>query len=182
MEFIQPHKGALLIYQPDRKRVYLWPFGSTKIPPLSLSPDNKLVQSPTGQKVDHSDIGSLLKNIQALQKEGHTEIAGEEAIGADNSLHVIVTGKPGATLGHVHRYAVWLDHKNGFPVKVVSYDVKDDMIETVVLEDLRINPMCTLLTARLPIEKTIQAVSSGSGNRHASTTCRLLSFAKSITK
>ena len=44
-------------------------------------------------------------------------------------------------LGHVHRYAVWLDDKNGLPAKVVSYDAKDDMIETVVLKDIRINPI-----------------------------------------
>jgi outer membrane lipoprotein-sorting protein len=141
MEFIQPHAGAVLIYKPEKKRAYLWPFGSTRLPPLALSPDNPLIQSPTGQKVDHSDVGSLLENIQALQQDGASEVVGEEPVGKNDSLHIVVTGKSNATLGNVHRYHLWLDSKNGFPVKVVSYDLHNNIIETVVLEDIQINPV-----------------------------------------
>jgi outer membrane lipoprotein-sorting protein len=141
MEFIQPHNGAVLIYKPEKKRAYIWPFGSTKLPAVVLSPDNRLIQSPTGQKVDHSDIGSLLENVQALQKEGHTEAIGEEPLGQNTSVHLIVTGKQDAILGNVHRYHLWLDTKTEFPVKVESYDVNNHMIETVMIEDVRINPV-----------------------------------------
>jgi outer membrane lipoprotein-sorting protein len=141
MEFIQPHKGAVLIYKPQDRRAYLWPFGSTKLPPLVLSPDNRLIRSPTGQQVDRSDIGSLLKNIQALQKDGHTEVLGKEPIDANETLHLVVTGNANGSVTEVHRYHLWLDSKSEFPAKVISYDGNDKMIETVMLEDVQINPI-----------------------------------------
>lgn len=140
MEFIKPHRGAVLIYDPKQKRIFLWPFGSMWLPPLSLSPDNPMVQSPTGQRVDRSDIGSLLENIRALQDGGETRILDEESTDEFDAVHIVVRGKPHASLGDVHCYEVWLDQRNAFPVRVSSFDAADCLMETVVLEDVEIDP------------------------------------------
>lgn len=140
MEFVKPHKGAILTYNPDNQRVYLWPLGTMLIPPVVLSPDNPLVQSPTGQRVDHSDIGSLLTNIMRLQDGGTTELRGEETVDGRAAAHLTVRGAPDAAPGKVHRYDVWLDTATDLPRKVTSYDGQDREIETVLLEDLEINP------------------------------------------
>ena len=140
MEFVKPHKGAILTYNPDNQHVYLWPLGTMLIPPVVLSPDNPLVQSSTGQRVDHSDIGSLLANILRLQEGGTTELHGEEAVDGRAALHLSVRGAPDAAPGKVHRYDIWLDKATDLPRKVISYDRADRAIETVVLEDLEIDP------------------------------------------
>lgn len=140
MEFEKPHKGARLIYDPDNNRVYLWPFGGNFLPPMNLAPDNPLLRSPSGQRVDRSDVGALLENIQALQKTGHMEALGMGTIGTRVAMHVAVAGRSGASIGQVHRYDVWFDDETDFPLKIVSRDREDREIETVLLEDVVIDP------------------------------------------
>lgn len=138
MDFVQPHKGAVLIYSPVTKNVRLWPFGG-KLFALTLSPENRLVQSPTGQRVDRSDIGVLLNNVKTLQRNGETVVLGEELIAGTRTVRLAVAGTGHFVVGNVHRYDLWLDSLTLLPLKVVSRDVNNDVIETVVMDDLRIN-------------------------------------------
>jgi len=138
MDFVQPHKGAVLIYSPLTRAVRLWPFGRTLFS-LTLSPENRLVQSPTGQRVDRSDIGVLLDNVKALQRNGETAVLGEEAIGGKKAVRLAITGTGKPVAGNVRRYELWLDSISLLPLKVVSRDVNDEIIETVVMDDLSIN-------------------------------------------
>ncbi len=140
MDFVQPHKGAVLIYNPLTKEVRLWPFGG-RLLSLKLSPENRLVQSPTGQRVDKSDLGALLDNVKTLQHNGETTILGEELVAGIKTVRLAVAGKGDFVVSNVHRYELWLDSGTLLPVKVVSRDVSDDVIETVVMDGLQINVM-----------------------------------------
>jgi outer membrane lipoprotein-sorting protein len=139
MEFIRPHAGTVLVYNPHSQSVRLWPFGVKHFPELSLSPGNPLIQSWSGQRVDRSDVGVLFENIRILREGGNTEMLGEESIGGRTVLHLIVTGAGGIAVAHVHRSELWLDTASQFPVKVISRDQQDAIIETVMLEALQIN-------------------------------------------
>jgi len=138
IEFIRPHAGTVLIYSPLTQRVRLWPFGVGHFPELSIRPINPLIQSSRGQRIDRSDAGALFENIRTLQSSGTTEILGEDSIERKN-LHLVVTGSSGFTVADVHRYEFWLDTANQFPVKVISRDLNNAIIETVVMEALEIN-------------------------------------------
>ncbi len=138
MAFVQPHEGAVLIYSPLTKDVRLWPFGETFFS-LTFSPENRLVQSPTGQRVDRSDIGALLDNVKALQREGETAVLGEEMVGGRKTMWLAVSGTGKRVAGNVRRYELWLDSVTLLPLKVVSRDANNEIIETVVMDDLRIN-------------------------------------------
>jgi len=139
MEFIRPHQGAVLVYNPATRKARLWPFGPGFVA-LTLSPDNRLIQSPLGQKVDRSDVAALFENVKALQQHGTMEIVGEEPVAELQTLHFTVAGTDGFTVGGVHRYDLWLEASTLFPVKVVSRDIKSQLIETVLMEDVKINP------------------------------------------
>ncbi len=138
MDFVQPYKGAVLIYSPRTGNVRLRPFGGRFLS-LTLSPENRLVQSPSGQRVDRSDIGALLDNVKALQRKGETAVLGEEIVGEKKTVRFAVAGTGDFVVGGVHRYDLWLDSVTLLPVKVVSRDANDDVIETVVMDDLQIN-------------------------------------------
>jgi hypothetical protein len=139
MDFLHPHAGATLTFSPESGKVKLWPFGFGTFPRLTLSPDSRMIQSPQGHRVDQSDIGALLVNVRELQRHGDTQIAGAEAIGMRRAVHVIVTGKPGRLATGVSRYELWFDVSHGLPVKVASEDVSREPIETVLMENLRID-------------------------------------------
>jgi negative regulator of sigma E activity len=51
----------------------------------------------------------------------------------------VVTGAPGRAVAGVHRYELWLDTSSRFPLKVISRDRDDAIIETVTMDALQIN-------------------------------------------
>lgn len=139
MEFIRPHAGAVLVYSPLTRRVRLWPFGAGRFPELNLSPSNPLIQSSRNQRVDQSDVGVLLGNVQRLAQDGSLGPADEQALAGRQVLHLSVTGTGDLTVAGVHRYELWLDAASLFPLKVISRDLQDVIIETVHMEDAEIN-------------------------------------------
>lgn len=140
MDFVSPHHGAVLAYDPGDGKVRLRPFGAHAPPALTLSPSNPLVRDRSGHRVDRSDVGELLRNVHALQQGGATVTEGEEAVGGRTALRVSVTGAPAHVVDGVHRYRLWLDAEDGFPLKVVSFADGDDVpLETVTLDDVEID-------------------------------------------
>lgn len=139
MEFIRPHDGALLIYNPDTKLVHVWPFGAGHFPDVSLSPTNPLIQSLSGIRVDQSDVGVLFENLRILRDGGTIEVLGEQSIDGRTVWHLVVTGAEGIAVAHVHRSELWLDTTSQFPVKIISHDLRDYIIESVTMEELEIN-------------------------------------------
>lgn len=146
MEFIRPHAGAVLVYNSSTQRVRLWPFGAGHFPELNLSPNNPLIRSPHGQRVDHSDIGALLDNVQTLRQGGSLEILDEQELAGHKAQHLNVTGANNFTAYGVHSYELWLDATSLFPVKIISRNLQDAIIETVYMEDAEIDvPLATKL-------------------------------------
>ena len=139
MEFIRPHAGAVLVYNPSTQRVRLWPFGSGRFPELNLSPTNPLVQSSRHQRIDQSDVGALLDNMQKLRQGGRLGSLDEQTLAGRQVLHLSVTGPDHLTVAGVHCYEIWLDAASLFPLKVVSRDLRNAMIETVHMEDVDID-------------------------------------------
>jgi outer membrane lipoprotein-sorting protein len=139
MEFIRPHAGAIMIYNPNTRRVRLWPFGAGNFPELSLNPENSIIRSISGMRVDHSDVGTLFENILALREKGSIKMLGGETAGGRALLHIIVTGGEGLAVSGVHSSELWMDAVSQFPAKVISRDVQGDIIETVLMEELEIN-------------------------------------------
>jgi hypothetical protein len=72
MEVIEPFNGAVLVYSPKTEKVKLWLFGDSSFPSLSLSPENKMIQGPSGQRIDRSDLGVLYQEVMLLQNQGKT--------------------------------------------------------------------------------------------------------------
>ncbi|TAM54737.1 MAG: DUF1571 domain-containing protein [Paraburkholderia sp.] len=139
MDFVHPHSGATLTYSPETGKVKLWPFGFDTFPRLTLSPDSRIIQSPQGHRVDHSDIGALLVNVREVQRRGDTQVVGDETVGIRRASHVVVTCRPGPAATGVFRYELWFDVSHGLPVKVASEGALRAPIETVLMEDMRID-------------------------------------------
>lgn len=140
VEFITPYNGAALIYDPSRKQARLWPFGYRRFPALTLSPDNRLILSSSGHRIDQSDVGALLRNVVALQQQGKTEIAGLDSVDGKEAVHLTVEGRQDFAVDTVHLYQLWLEQATGFPLKVSSYDTSGQLIETVEMSDVQIDP------------------------------------------
>ena len=141
MEFTAPLSGAVLIYSPITRQARLWPFGHRRFPSMSLSPDNPLIQSPAGQRVDRSDIGALYRHVRSVLEHGHGEVIGVEEIDDRPVWHLQVSTAAGFSLGPVTRYELWLDEARALPLLVRSYGKDHGVIEAVGMSDWQIDPV-----------------------------------------
>ncbi|HEV3104696.1 MAG TPA: sigma-E factor regulatory protein RseB domain-containing protein [Trinickia sp.] len=139
MDFVRPHAGAVLSYNPETGKLLLWPFGFHTFPKLTLGLDHPLIQGPQGHRIERTDLGSLLANVRQLGASGSARVIGDESVGERAARHVVVEGGPGCAVSGVHRYRLWLDETTGLPIKVVSEDEHGETIETVVMDDLRVD-------------------------------------------
>lgn len=136
MEFIQPHRGMVLIYDPGTARVHLWPFGPKHVLVLTFAPDSPLLRNQRGHRVDRSDVGALLANLRALRASGSMSLLDDAEVAGRPATVLDIVGNAGATVAGVHRYKVWLAQDTLFPLRVESFAVGDSPIETVDMADV----------------------------------------------
>lgn len=139
MEFSRPHGGLVLIYDPGARKVRLWPFGLNQALALTLAPDNPLVRSRSGQRIDRSDVGALLANLVDLRTGGSISPLGTTEIAARPAACFDIIGGAGSAVAGVHRYRVWLAQETLFPLRVESFDAAGGLIETVDMADAEID-------------------------------------------
>lgn len=138
MDFRLPHAGMVLIYDPERNAVRLWPFGP-RGPGFSLDPGSWLLASAGGHRVDRSDIGALLAQVAALREQGSTESLGEEALSGRTTVHLRITGHGETEVEGVHRFDLWLDPNSLMPLKAEAYDRRGVPVDLVLMDDLELN-------------------------------------------
>jgi len=136
MEFVEPHRGAVLVYNPDLKRVKLRPFAFFKYLVMDLSPEDRLIRSSKGHTVDKSHIGALLENVESLKHAGEAKFLGQESVNGRDAVVLEVTGAGGKDVNGVHRYVIWLDNRLFLPIKVASYGLGGEKTEDVDMTDI----------------------------------------------
>lgn len=139
MEFMKPHKGAVLVYNPVTNKVRLRPFDFVKFLVFTIDPDSWLLQSARGHRVNRSDIGSLLKTVRRLQSQGTHEVREDTVMGRRKVVHVSIKGNNGFTVDGINVYHLWLDKQSLLPLRVSAYNNKGEPVEEVFMDDLQIN-------------------------------------------
>jgi len=140
MEFETPHHGTVVTYDPREKKVHIQPFKSIESFHFIFNPSSSIVKSSRGHRVDESDIGTLLKTAAELGKKGTVEKTGSEKINGRLADIVTVTGAGGRTVEKdVNRYVLYLERATGLPIKVESFGVDGEIIESVLMDDLEVN-------------------------------------------
>lgn len=130
MDFITPHKGAKLLFNPLEKRVALRPF-SAKAFTLSLAPDNPLITDPKGHTVDQSDIGSLIRSVMRYAGEGTVTLLPSEGVEGQLCPRLRVEGDEVT-------YLLWVHPELHLPIKVVKL-FPGGTRETVFLRNLTVD-------------------------------------------
>lgn len=141
MEMIEPYRGLVLIYDPVARRISLWPFGPERWPKLSLAPDSPLLRERHGHRVDRSDVGALLANLQTLRMRGRLAPLGAAALDGQPAVGWEVAGEAGASVAGVQRYRVWFARDTLFPIRVESFGPDGAATETVEMREIVTDPV-----------------------------------------
>ncbi|WP_349616653.1 hypothetical protein [Azotobacter salinestris] len=139
IEFIRPHPGLVLIYNPDTRRVRVWPFGLNHLPRLNLAPDNPLVRGPHGIRVDQSDVGVLLESLRERQARGSLASLGRGEVAARPVAGFEIRDGTGGNPSSTHYYRVWLAQDSRFPLRVERFGTGGRLLESVDMADVEID-------------------------------------------
>jgi hypothetical protein len=138
LEFIQPHPGLVLTYNPISQQVHVWPSGFHHFPSFHTSPDNSLIRSQAGHRIDQSDAGYFWHHVQRLQAQGSYRVAGN-AGAATKMIHLLVEGAPGIAVDQYHKFDIRLEPLHFFPIRATGYDLDGHELDTVTMQDLQFN-------------------------------------------
>lgn len=112
MDFIRPHKGAMLIFNPIKNKVTLRPFSKWFFK-FNLDPGNRLITDSKGHTVDQSDIGALIRSIVVCAREGSVTPLPPE------TLESLVCPRLRVESTMI-TYLLWIHPELRLPIKVVK--------------------------------------------------------------
>lgn len=100
IDFLSPHRGMTLVYPDEQGRAVVKPGGWLGFLKLRLAPDSARLRSPSGQRIDQTDMGLLIRNIARSltdRRRGGMKVADEagrtqiEVLAEDHFLPGVLT-------------------------------------------------------------------------------------------
>jgi len=126
MDMIEPHRGTVLIYNPDVSKKVQIKF-SWWLPKLSYSLDHKRVTSDRGSTIDNSHLGAWIKGLC------HDMVIEEVKVTKKNGYFLIQRSK-------MDEYKRVTLSEEKLPVGLEVLGKAEEIVESSWLKDLRVNP------------------------------------------
>ena len=137
LDFESPHPGLILSYPDPKGQVMVRPSILVPFLKLRLAPDNFLLLDSSGQRVDQTDLGSLIKHIERSltdQRRGPAGITNENGL-----IRIRVLADNPYRTGSVTGYQFFIDTTLFLPVKVEESTPEGRLQRRITFESLMIN-------------------------------------------
>ncbi len=137
LDFELPHPGMVLVYPDKNGKVVIRPSGWTRFFKPHLSPDSFLLKDSSGQRVDQTDIGLLIRNISHSltdQRRGPVEVSED-----DGRIELRALADDHFRKGVVTRYRFFIDKELWLPAGVEELTPDSIYKRTVTFRNLRVN-------------------------------------------
>ncbi len=114
-----PYAGMILVYPGDDGKVTVKPVGLFGFLKLHLSPDSTLLHTATGQRIDQTDMGLLIQNIEhSLTDRRHGDVSVSEQ---DGHVRIEVLAEDHFLAGVLTLYYFIIDKTRWLPLEVREF-------------------------------------------------------------
>jgi hypothetical protein len=114
-----PYAGMVLVYPGEDGKVTVKPGGFFGFMKLNLSPDSSLLNAAKGQRIDQTDMGLLIKNIEhSLTDRRHGEVKISEQ---DGQVRIEVLAEDHFLAGVLTLYHFFIDKTRWLPVEIREF-------------------------------------------------------------
>jgi outer membrane lipoprotein-sorting protein len=137
LDFISPHPGMVVIYPDPEGRVVVYPLRSFPFLYFHLAPDSPLLKVPSGQRIDQTDLGLLIKNIAHSltdQRRGPARITEE-----NRTIRIQVVANDHFRKGIVTSYLFIVDKALWLPIGVEERTPEGRLERTMSFHNLKTN-------------------------------------------
>ena len=137
IEMEYPHGGMVLVYPDADNKVFVRPGGWARFFTFALAPDDYFLRESSGQRIDQTDLGLLIRNITRSVKnarDGKLKISKQGAhfrirVLADNHFREDVS-----TL-----YTILIDRTSWLPVEIEESTPEGTLERKIIFRNLKIN-------------------------------------------
>jgi outer membrane lipoprotein-sorting protein len=136
IEFQTPQPGTILIFPDKEGKVLVRPWG-LRFLDHHLAPDSLLLSNPSGQRVDQTDFGLLIRNIGRSLGEGRrgpVEILEEE-----QSVRIRVAAENHFREGKITKYQFTIDRNTWFPSEIEERTPEGKLERRITFRNLTLN-------------------------------------------
>jgi outer membrane lipoprotein-sorting protein len=132
IDFESSHPGMILVYPDPEGKAVLRRFFDFHLDPGSL-----LLRDPSGQRIDQTDLGLLIRNIHrsCTDQLGGPVEAGED----DDFIRLRLLSENHFRKGILTRYEFTIDKRVWLPVRVEESTPEGALERTIAFRDLRTN-------------------------------------------
>lgn len=137
IEFISPHPGWIMIYPDWKGKVLVKPQGVLSLLPLSLMLNDPLLETPSGQQVNQTDLGLLITNIRHSvtdQRRGPVSLSEEK-----DAIEIRVLAADHFREGVETRYQFVISKELWLPVEVGESTTNGVQEGRIIFRELRTN-------------------------------------------
>jgi hypothetical protein len=137
IDFESPHSGLVLVYPDENGKVVVRPLQWAPFIKLHLDPNSSFLETPSGQSIDRTDLGLLIKNIgHSLtdQRRGPVSIQEEGDL-----IQVSVPAEDHFRKGVVTLYRFLIDRTLWLPAGVRESTPDEVLERDIRFQNLRIN-------------------------------------------
>ena len=137
LDFVSPHPGMILIY-PDRNgKVLMKPQGLLSMLTLHLMLEDPLLETPSGQQMNQTDLGLLIKNIRHSvtdQRRGPVSLSEDK-----DTIRIQVLADDHFREGVETRYQFLISKQLWLPVEVGESTTNGVQEGRIIFRNLRTN-------------------------------------------
>lgn len=130
-----PNPGMVLVYPDENGKVAVKPGGWAGFLKLHLSPDNALLRTSAGQRIDQTDLGLLIRNIgHSLtdRRRGESKVIEEEG-----RVRIEVPAEDHFMAGVVTLYHFTIDTARWLPVEIKEFTPDGVLKRTVIFRNMQ---------------------------------------------
>ena len=137
VDFLQPHSGLTVFYQRGEKKATLRPFPSLPSLQFNVSIDSSLIQTPTGQSINQTDmiffIDFLFRNLAGVpQQDDQFQDQGDP-------VHFLFWGRDYVKGEKPEKYHIFISRRNWFPVRIERYSPEGKPMEVSIIRNYVFN-------------------------------------------
>jgi len=155
IDFKTPQPGTILIFPDAEGNVWVRPWG-WRFLDLRLPPDSFLLSSPSGQRIDQTDFGLLLRNVGRSMEGGRRGPL--EILEEDQCVRIRVLAENHFSDGKVTRYEFVIDRNTILPAEIEERTPGGVFERRITFRNLVINTGVPDAFFRLDSEWKVQSV------------------------
>ena len=137
LDFLSPHPGMILVYPDKNGKVLVIPSGLLRMVRFHLALDNSLLREPSGQRIDQTDMGLLIKNMRHSLTD---RCRGAPSISEDeDAVQIEVLAEDHFREGVETRYRFLISKKLWLPMEVDESTLVGVLERKISFRNLRVN-------------------------------------------